>query len=108
MKIKNWLKIHRHIDRTQRRSLQQIKEYDKIVNDEYWEDVEKAKEKREKRLCKYHSVFAYCDCGNELETTDSFLNESKDGTIVRYKCSKCGEISEWNYGIYSCPIRIDK
>ena len=43
MKIKNWLKIHRHIDRTQRRSLQQIKEYDKIVNDEDRKDVEKAK-----------------------------------------------------------------
>lgn len=56
MKIKDWFKIHRHIDRSQRRSLQQIKEYDKIVNEEYWKDVEKAKKKREKRLFKYQRI----------------------------------------------------
>lgn len=38
-------------------------------------------------------TFCWCDCGNELCST-SFLD---DTDVVRYKCSKCGLITRWNF-----------
>lgn len=40
------------------------------------------------------SCFAWCDCGNELCSTDSLI---KDTDFVYYKCSECGKESKWDF-----------
>lgn len=55
-------------------------------------------------------TFIWCECGNELCSTNSWLEyESKEIVekidVEVYKCSKCGEISKWDFGA-PVPIRI--
>lgn len=53
-------------------------------------------------------TFIWCDCGNELCSTDSHTG-SGDPLIQAdfefYKCSKCGDESRWNFGT-PAPIKI--
>lgn len=46
-------------------------------------------------------TFCWCDCGNELCSSDSHIG-SGDPLIQLgfefYKCSKCGEKSRWDFG----------
>lgn len=53
------------------------------------------------------STFIWCDCGNELCSTESFdeYENLSDSDLVHYKCSKCGEKSEWDFEA-PVPIRI--
>ena len=48
-------------------------------------------------------TFIYCPrCNNELIKNGRFI-EDNDG-IVKYRCSKCGSISFWDFA--SCPVPI--
>lgn len=49
-------------------------------------------------------TFCWCDCGNELCSTDSLV---KDEAYVEYKCSKCGKESKWDFDT-PVPIEIRK
>lgn len=49
-------------------------------------------------------TFCWCDCGNELCSTDSLV---KDEAYVLYKCSKCGRESKWDFDA-PVPIEIRK
>ena len=57
---------------------------------------------QEKQLKKGQTCFVYCDCGNELISSNSLL---KDTDFVYFKCSKCGEESKWDFDV-PCPIKI--
>lgn len=60
---------------------------------------EKIKEKREKR--KQHT-FIYCPrCRNEMIWNGHFINDNDE--IIKYKCSKCGEISFWDFAHFPVP-----
>lgn len=48
-------------------------------------------------------TFLYCPkCNNELVKNGRFI-EDNDG-IVKYCCSKCGNISFWDFGNFPVPI----
>lgn len=69
----------------------------------------KENEKTEKKKFEYKQLkkgqynFCYCECGNELISSNSFL---KDTDFVYYKCSKCGKITKWDFDA-PCPIFVD-
>lgn len=48
-------------------------------------------------------IFCWCECGNELCSTDSFV---KDTDFVYYKCSQCGKESRWDFDA-PAPLRTD-
>lgn len=49
------------------------------------------------------STYCYCPkCNNELVSSNSFV-EDNDG-IVKYRCSKCGEITFWDFIHYPVPF----
>lgn len=55
------------------------------------------KEKRNQRM------FIYCPkCNNEMIWNGHFV-EDNDG-IIKYKCSKCGNISFWDFAHFPAPI----
>ena len=56
----------------------------------------------EKQLKKGQTCFCYCDCGNELISSNSLI---KDTDFVYFKCSKCGHESKWDFDT-PCPILI--
>lgn len=48
-------------------------------------------------------TFIYCPkCINEMIKNGRFI-EDNDG-IVKYKCSKCGEITFWDFGNFPVPM----
>jgi len=48
------------------------------------------------------NAFVYCPkCENELISSQSFVSEEE---VVTYKCTKCGEVSKWDFDI--CPIPV--
>lgn len=48
-------------------------------------------------------TFIYCPkCSNEMIKNGRFI-EDNDG-IVKYKCSKCGEITFWDFGNFPVPM----
>ena len=50
-------------------------------------------------------TFCYCPlCFNELISSDSFVS---DEDVVTYKCSKCGLVSRWDFGIAPVPVLIE-
>lgn len=49
-------------------------------------------------------TFCWCECGNELCSTNSFSHETAD--LVFYKCSKCGIKSKWDFGA-PAPILLE-
>lgn len=57
----------------------------------------------EKQLKKGQSCFCYCDCGNELISSNSLV---KDIDYVYFKCVKCGKESKWNFDT-PCPILVE-
>lgn len=47
-------------------------------------------------------TFIYCECGNELCSSNSFISDTYDennDNHVLYKCSKCGLESDWNFEV---------
>lgn len=55
------------------------------------------------RLKKKQYTFIYCPkCFKELIKNGQFI-EDNDG-IIKYKCSKCGEISFWDFGNFPVPM----
>ncbi len=55
------------------------------------------------RLKKKQYTFVYCPrCNNELVKNGQFI-EDNDG-IVKYRCSKCGIISFWDFGNFPVPM----
>ncbi len=49
------------------------------------------------------TTYCYCPrCNNELVSSNSFV-EDQDG-IVKYRCSKCDEITFWDFIHYPVPI----
>lgn len=53
------------------------------------------------------TTFIYCECGNELCSSDSFVRQFDDehgDNHTEYKCSKCGKHSDFNFGIAPVPI----
>lgn len=78
------------------------------INKKYWDTLEKVKQKRDKELLKYSSCLVYCDCGNELTTTNSFVSdEGEQGkNVVTYRCSHCEQESKWNFDLAPAPIKI--
>lgn len=49
------------------------------------------------------TAYYYCPrCNNELVSSNSFV-EDQDG-IVKYRCSKCDEITFWDFIHYPVPI----
>lgn len=52
------------------------------------------------------TTFVYCECGNELISSDSFVSDTydkKERNHVIYKCSKCGKKSDWDFDL---PVPI--
>lgn len=48
-------------------------------------------------------VFIYCPrCGDEMIKNGTILELGRD--IVKYKCSKCGNISFWDIAHYPVPV----
>lgn len=69
----------------------------------FWFKKKTEKQKfEEKQYKKGQSCFCYCDCGNELISSNSFV---KDTDFVYYKCSKCGRESKWDFD-FPCPILV--
>lgn len=55
------------------------------------------------RLKKKQYTFVYCPkCNNELVKNGQFI-EDNDG-IIKYRCSKCGIISFWDFGNFPVPM----
>lgn len=55
------------------------------------------------RLKKKQYTFIYCTkCNNELIKNGQFI-EDNDG-VVKYRCSKCGTISFWDFGNFPVPM----
>lgn len=55
------------------------------------------------RLKKKQYTFIYCPkCRNEMIKNGQFI-EDIDG-IVKYRCSKCGTISLWDFGNFPVPM----
>lgn len=55
------------------------------------------------RLKKKRYTFVYCPkCNNELVKNGQFI-EDNDG-IIKYRCSKCGIISFWDFGNFPVPM----
>lgn len=49
------------------------------------------------------TCFVYCPrCHNELVSSESFV-EDRDG-FIKYKCTKCGNISFWDFIHYPAPF----
>lgn len=58
----------------------------------------------DRKLSKQHT-FIYCPkCKNELISSDSFIKD-EDG-ILKYKCTKCGNVSFWDFIHYPIPYLI--
>lgn len=56
-----------------------------------------------RRLKKKQYTFVYCSkCNNELIKNGQFI-EDNDG-IVKYRCSKCGTISFWDFAHFPVPM----
>lgn len=54
-------------------------------------------------LKKKQRTFIYCPkCNNELVKNGQFI-EDNDG-IIKYRCSKCGIISFWDFGNFPVPM----
>lgn len=54
------------------------------------------------------TTFIWCDCGNELCSTNSHTGSGDPVTqpdFEFYKCSKCGHESRWNFGT-PVPYRL--
>lgn len=52
-------------------------------------------------------TFIYCDCGNELIDSKSFVSDTydeNDNNHVIYKCSQCGLEHDYNFDIAPVPI----
>ena len=51
-------------------------------------------------------TFIYCECGNELCSDGSFVSDTyrNNQNHVKYKCKKCGLISDYNFDIAPVPI----
>ncbi len=56
------------------------------------------------------STQAFCDCGNELVHSNSFLQERdlKNCSVFDYKCTNCGEKQYWNPCIIPGLLKCDK
>jgi len=56
------------------------------------------------------STQAFCECGNELVHSNSFVGERdlNHTTVFDYKCSNCGEIQFWNPDVIPGLIRCDE
>jgi RNase P subunit RPR2 len=78
------------------------------INKKYWDTIEKAKQKRDKELSKYSNCLVYCDCGNELTSSKSFVSDKgeQENNVVTYKCSHCSEESKFNFDIAPVAIKI--
>jgi uncharacterized Zn finger protein len=56
-------------------------------------------------------TFVYCDCGNELIASKSFVSDTYDengDNHVLYKCTQCGQEQDWNFDIAPVPINWSK
>lgn len=55
------------------------------------------------RLKKKQYTFIYCPkCRNEMIKNGQFIKDN-DG-IMKYRCSKCGTISFWDFGNFPAPM----
>lgn len=53
------------------------------------------------------STFIWCDCGNELCSSNSYIDLHNDiNPFEYYKCSTCGVESKWDFDA-PCPIIIE-
>lgn len=62
---------------------------------------------KKKTTPKKQSTLVYCDCGNELVSSNSFVSDELDengDNHVKYKCTKCGLESDFNFDIAPVPI----
>jgi len=60
----------------------------------------------EKQTC-----FIYCRCGNELASDEkAFISDEGEGgeNAVKYKCSRCGKESSWNFDLLPIPVRTER
>lgn len=55
------------------------------------------------------NIQAFCDCGNELIHSKSFLQERdlKIHSVFDYKCSNCGEVQYWNPDVIPGLLKCD-
>jgi hypothetical protein len=54
-----------------------------------------------------NKIFLYCDCGNELMASNSFVSDSYDkdwNNHVLFKCSKCGKELDFDFDV-PVPLR---
>ena len=57
------------------------------------------------------NTLAFCECGNELVHSDSFIEERKSNTgewVFDYICSFCGKKQHWNPDIIPGLIPCDE
>lgn len=56
-----------------------------------------------RRLKKKQYTFIYCPkCRNEMIKNGQFIEDS--GGIVKYRCSKCGLVTFWDFGNFPVPM----
>lgn len=62
---------------------------------------------KEKQIKKNQKTFIWCDCGNELCSSNSFVSDTyeEDGNHVRYKCSRCGLEQDYDFDMAPVPIK---
>lgn len=48
------------------------------------------------------NCWIYCPkCTNELISSQSFVSDEE---VVTYKCTKCGEVSRWDFDTFPVPV----
>ena len=80
------------------------------INILYEKRITNAKKERDKALLNLYGCIIICDCGNELISTNSFVDDQGTGpkNIVKYKCKKCGKELYYNFDVAPAPLRYGK
>ena len=61
----------------------------------------------QKRIKAGQTCFIYCECGNELISSNSFVEDIIDkdhDNHVKYICTKCDKFHDYNFDIAPVPI----
>lgn len=61
----------------------------------------------QKQIRKGQTCFIYCNCGNELISSNSFVEDiiDKNGNNhVKYICRECNKFHDYNFDIAPIPI----
>jgi len=81
-----------------------------VKSDNVWIDLKNYKKGKITSVDGKWNTQAFCECGNELIHSNSYLRERKTEKhfVFDYKCSNCGKMQYWNPdiipGLLRCTI----